>query len=128
MQAISQLKKELWKHFSLYVKLKHSENGWASCFTCGGSIQGSDCHAGHYLSKGSFPVHYFNEDNVRPQCWDCNINLQGNVEVFRERLIEEVGKEKVDDLYDKRHFNSKRNKGWYQKRIEYYKNLNKEIL
>ena len=84
-KGIAALKKDLWKHFALFIKLKYSSDGqYTECYTCGRSLEigTSSCHAGHWLTKKGYPVHYFHENNVRPQCYHCNINLSGNTLSF----------------------------------------------
>ena len=50
---LSALKKKLWRVFTLYIKLKYSEDGWCSCISCGKWVQigTSGCHGGHYYNK-----------------------------------------------------------------------------
>lgn len=37
-------------------------------------------------------------NNARPQCEDCNQLLNGNTEVFAERLLEDLGEEIFNSL------------------------------
>lgn len=123
-KGIAQLKKDLWKLFALYVKKKASEDGeYVNCYTCNAvmKIGTSNCHAGHWLSKKGSSRHYFNEDNVRPQCYRCNINLGGNAPVFERRLKEEIGEEAVEAMYETRLVSIKRSRDWYLEKIEEYK-------
>ena len=41
-------------------------------------------------------VSAFMPDNLRPQCYNCNINLGGNGAEFSRRYILEYGQEKFD--------------------------------
>ena len=123
-KTITKLKKDLWKVFSLYIKLKHSEDGeWCSCYTCGNPIKigTSSCHGGHFLSKAAYNIHYFNENNVRPQGSCCNTFKEGDPITFRENLIEEIGLEAVEEMEATRHTVVKRDRGWYLDKIEHYK-------
>ena len=89
--SLSKLKKKLWDLFSLYIKLKYSVNGSdVNCFTCGRPIKigTSNCHGGHYYSKKHFSGLYLDENNVRPQCYHCNVNMDGSVQIYRRKLIE----------------------------------------
>ncbi len=128
-KTLPKLKKELWTWFAKCVKQIRSEDGWTKCYTCDRPLElgTSGTHAGHWLPKGGYPFHYFNEDNVRPQCYHCNINLSGNSEVFRRRLTEEIGEEKLDEMYETRHESGKRAREWYEENIEYYKKKLKAI-
>lgn len=123
-QTISKLKSDLWKVFSLYIKTKYSIDGeWVNCYTCGANIQigTSNCQAGHWLPKGGYSYHYFNENNVRPQCNRCNRFLDGNTAVFEQNLRKEIGDELVNEIYETRHLSEKRDRIWYLDKIEEYK-------
>jgi hypothetical protein len=123
-KGVAKLKKDLWKYFALYIKQKYSvDDGWVRCYTCDASLQigTSNCQAGHWLPKKGYPVHYFNEDNVRPQCYHCNISLSGNTAVFERKLKDEIGGDKVNEMYESRHESIKRTREWYEEQINYYR-------
>ena len=71
-----------------------------TCFTCGRRVRGKSCHAGHFIaaSIGGLAL-YFNEINVNCQCYDCNIILHGNLEVYKERMIAKYGQAIVNELW-----------------------------
>lgn len=122
-KTLPQLKKDLWKVFSKVIKLRNACDGWTKCYTCDRPLElnTSGTHAGHWLPKGGYPFHYFNENNVRPQCYHCNINLSGNSEVFRRRLADEIGEQTLDEMYETRHESAKRTREWYEEKIKHYK-------
>jgi hypothetical protein len=63
------------------------------CYTCDKTgLRGSNRQLGHFITKStcSAPLAY-HLDNLRPQCYHCNINLSGNWIEFEERLNEEMG-------------------------------------
>ena len=129
-KTIGKLKKELWKLFSLYIKLVYSHDGrYVSCYTCGCPLEigTSGCHAGHCLSKSAYPVLYFEEMAVRPQCYRCNVNLGGNEYEFNQKLKDEIGHDSWQLMYDNRHEKVKHSREWYQEKIDYYNNAIKEI-
>ncbi len=71
-KTLSQLDKQLWKLFSLYVRQNHAnENGHIVCITCGVWRHWKACDAGHYLSR-RHKITKFDEYNVFPQCKQCN--------------------------------------------------------
>src|SRR5574343_407265 len=90
-KTTGQLKKDLWKVFSAYIR-KRDNN---ICFTCGRKGEGSGMHAGHFVPKsvGGLSL-YFHEDNVHAQCYNCNINLGGNKYEYGKRLGD-----KAEQLY-----------------------------
>lgn len=50
---------------------------------------------GHYMSRKYLSTR-FDENNCRPQCVSCNVFQQGNIQLYRRNLIEEIGNEMVD--------------------------------
>jgi len=62
-------------------------------------------------------------DNLRPQCFHCNINLSGNWVAFEKHLL----KDGIDiDALKKRNEETKGTVyplSWYQEKIEEYKKL-----
>jgi len=122
-KTVSQLKKKLWKPFSLWTKLRYSEDGvYVDCYTCSQRLKigTSNCQAAHFLPKGGYPAHYFNIDNVRPGCYRCNIHLSGNSEVFRRRLIEEIGLPRVEALWATRKEVKQLRQDWYYRMLDFY--------
>ncbi len=113
------MKKLLWKHFSLFIRLRDK----GICFICGRKCEGSGYHAGHFIPKsvGGLAL-YFHEENVHGCCYNCNINLGGNLYLYGQKL----GAKKCKELYL---LKQKIVKDFpYLEKIEHYKKLNDEIL
>lgn len=55
-------------------------------------------HAGHFLSVGAHPELRFLEINIWRQCKPCNVDLSGNVLLYRKELIKRIGIENVEFL------------------------------
>lgn len=88
----SKLVKKLDSIFSKYIRLKHSKNGICTCFTCGRKYEVKKIHAGHFMSRRHYSTRW-DEDNVRPQCYGCNVGNQGKQYEFALNLNkEEEGK------------------------------------
>src|SRR3990167_8641394 len=114
-KKISVLKRRLWKVFSLYIRRRDK----GICYTCNRKCEGSGYHAGHFIQKSvGGIILYFNEDNVRGQCYNCNINLSGNQYEFAKRL----GLDKAEELLKLKQIISKWSEEDYNVKIEYYKN------
>lgn len=113
----AQLKKQLWKVFSQYIRQRDK----GICFTCGRMADGSGYHAGHFISKavGGLSL-YFHEENVFGQCYNCNINLEGNSYLFGKKL----GDKKVEELYNLKGQITK-DYPFLEKIAEYQEKLNK---
>ena len=65
------------------------------CISCG---QMAVLQAGHYYSAGSFPNLRFKEKNTNGQCEWCNCFKGGNLDKYREGLINKIGLEEVGEL------------------------------
>jgi hypothetical protein len=59
-------------------------------------------HAGHFIPGRTGAV-LLEPEVIRVQCPQCNIFLHGNLGPFTVRMIDEVGREKVDELLTLRH-------------------------
>lgn len=95
----SRLVKKLDSIFSKYIRLKHSKNGICTCFTCGRKYEVKKIHAGHFMSRRHYSTRW-DEENVRPQCYGCNVGNQGKQYEFAINLNnEEEGK--ADGLLSK---------------------------
>ena len=70
------------------------------CFTCGKPISGSNRQLGHFIpnSVGGALLRY-DLNNLRLQCYYCNINLGGNGAVFYAKLLQEKGQKHIDTLF-----------------------------
>ena len=122
--TVGKLKKDLWRLFALYIKRLYSRDGqFCECYTCGAYLEigTSNCQAGHCLPKGGYSYLYFHENNVRPQCYRCNVNLSGNTAVFIENLKDEIGADAYQEMYETRHTVEKRSRVWYEEKIAEYK-------
>ena len=97
---VKNLEKYAWREFSKYIRtlycLKTTDSlNHGKCYTCDGLFNISDLDAGHF-SKATNKETKFSEDNVRPQCTKCNCYLDGNEGIYAVRLIDEIGRDKVD--------------------------------
>ncbi len=100
--ANKKLQEELWQECRRITKARYKPlQGSHKCFTCRKDIEGSNCQLGHFIanSVGGALLRY-NLDNLRLQCYYCNINLGGNGAVFYKNLKEEMGQEHIDKLFE----------------------------
>ena len=108
---------ELWQECRRIIKSRYPSHyrTW-TCFTCDKPISKSNCQLGHFIpnSVGGALLRY-NLDNLRLQCYYCNINLGGNGSEFYPRLVKEKGQEYVDKLFQL--------KGQTTKALDHYKML-----
>ena len=82
------------KWFSVFIRLRDTgEDGFCICYTCGKKLLPKEMTVGHYV-KRQFSGARFSELN-KSQCIYCNYYLQGNDAVYRRKLVEDYGEEKV---------------------------------
>jgi hypothetical protein len=120
VKSTARLKKELDSVFSQYVRWSRSENGCVQCYTCREVKEVKKMQNGHFVSRGYLATR-FDEDNCRPQCYGCNMFGEGRILDYEERLIEEIGQNRVTALKLRRHLIVKYDEAWYLGKIKYYK-------
>ena len=121
MKSISKLKKELDKWFSLYIRLKSSENGLVQCFTCGCvKHYNQGMQNGHFQSRGFLSTR-FNEKNCQPQCVGCNMFKQGEQFRFAMNLDAKYGEGTAQELEYLARTIVKFTRVDYEEKIAYYK-------
>ena len=119
-KTTSQLKKELDKVFSIYIRQKYAKDGLVECYTCGKRGEWRYLQCGHFVSR-SHTATRWSEDNCRPQCVGCNVFGGGKVASFATNLDKELGEGTVARLYKEA---QKIVKDYpYEKQIEHYKKL-----
>lgn len=127
--SIPKLKKKALDLYSELVKLRAASEGNLKCYTCGTplTLNTSNCHLGHYLSRGAYPGLTFHPNNSRPQCYRCNCHLHGATVEFRTNLILEIGRAEVEKLEAQRFEQVKWSRSELLEKIEYYRNKIKEL-
>jgi 5-methylcytosine-specific restriction endonuclease McrA len=112
----------LWQECRRIIKAKYIKDDRYYCFTCGKEIEGSNCQLGHFIpnSVGGASLRY-NLDNLRLQCYYCNINLGGNGSEFYRKLVIEKGQPYVDALFELKNKGSINALDHYKKLLEEYK-------
>ena len=127
--SLPKLKKKALDLYAELVKLRAFNEGKLFCYTCRTSLQlhTSNCHLGHYLSRGAYPGLTFHPSNSRPQCYRCNVHLHGATVEFRERLICEIGIDRVEFMEGERHKQVLWSRSELLEMIESYSQAIKEI-
>ncbi len=75
----------LWKWFSLYIRLRDSdEHGYARCFTCGRIDYFRNLQCGHGLGRQHAAIKY-NQKNNHAQCGRCNLD-GGRQDIYKEKV------------------------------------------
>ncbi len=94
----SQLRKELDRIFSLYIRHKYAKNGQVQCYTCPNIRPIAGIQNGHFVSRLYLATRY-SEDNCRPQCVGCNVYGKGKTATFGANLERDCGAETVSHLF-----------------------------
>lgn len=88
-KTILQLKKILDKLVSEYVRRRDADfNGYISCYTCGVKKHWKEIQCGHYISR-TYSNLRWSLENLRPQCYSCNVMRHGNMDEYALRLERE---------------------------------------
>lgn len=75
--------------FQSWIKHRDKDKG---CYTCDTKNKVM-YHASHYFKKELYSRSIFDEAFCKKCCDHCNVGLNGNLDVFKERLIKEMGVE-----------------------------------
>lgn len=68
------------------------------CITCSNKIQGTNLHAGHWISR-RHKATAFMEENIHAQCgFPCNKYNHGEPQIYERKLREMYGDEKVEQM------------------------------
>lgn len=110
---ISRIQRKIWELCKQIIRKKYGN----TCFTCGATgLVGSNWHTSHFIPKAACGAYLkYDLRNLRPACYNCNINLGGNGAAFYKRLVETEGQDYVDQLF--------RDKNITVRAYEFYLNL-----
>ena len=123
MKTISKLKKELDKWFSLFIRLRESEDGIVQCFTCSRiSHYKSGMQNGHFQSRKHLSTRW-DEENCQVQCVGCNMFKAGEQYKFSIALDSKYGEGKAEELELLARTIMKVSRIDYEEKISYYKDL-----
>lgn len=116
MRSTTQLKKQLWKLFSIYIRQRDK----GICISCGKRDDWKKTHAGHFVHD----CMDFNEMNINCQCARCNKWLHGNLANYAIRLKDKIGMQKVEWLLGQKGKLYKYSVGELKLLINHYKKQN----
>lgn len=119
-QKISLLQRKLWEECKRIIRKKYGN----VCYTCGAKgLTSSNWHTGHLLPKASVGAYLkYDLRILRPQCYNCNINLGGNGAIFIENMRKLEGNEYVDKILSDKLITIKAY-DWYESLLEKYKQM-----
>ena len=117
---------ELWQECRRISLARYADkDGKHHCYTCDKEVEGSGKQLGHFIpnSVGGAVLRY-NLDNLRIQCYYCNINCGGQGAMFYRNLVRDKGQKYVDDLFILKQ-QSVKAIDHYHKLLEEYKKIDK---
>ncbi len=125
-KTLKRLKVEAWELCKQITRKRYEKNkGQWHCYTCGRLIdEPAKAQTGHFLPSstcGALLRHDLR--NLRVQCYNCNINQGGNGAEYYRRMVQEVGQEAVDQLFQDKQKTIKADAIYYSNLIETYKKL-----
>ena len=117
------LQDALWQECRRIIIQRYEKNGKHYCFTCDKEVSGSNRQVGHFIpnSVGGALLRY-NLDNLRIQCYYCNINCGGQGAIFYKNLLSEKGQKYIDELFELKNKTVKASEH-YQLLLEKYKKM-----
>jgi len=125
-KTIQQLKKQLDRIFSQYIRLRYSNSEIALCFTCGKTDHWKKMQAGHFMSRRHLNTRW-DETNVQVQCVRCNMFNQGEQYKFGKLLDVRIGDRTSEYLEWKSKQILKLSRLDYEEMIAKYKEKVKEL-
>jgi 5-methylcytosine-specific restriction endonuclease McrA len=104
---MKQYEKKAKESFSRLVRLQGcvkttGSTDYGKCYTCGCSVTFEQSQCGHFVS-GRTNALFFEPDNSRLQCPSCNTSKGGNLDIYREKIIKELGIKRIEELESQRH-------------------------
>jgi len=120
-KTVSKLKKELDKWFSLYIRLRESEEELCQCFTCGKVDHYKNMQNGHFQSRRFMATRYSEDGNCEIQCPKCNIFCGGEQFRFAMNLDAKYGEGTAQELEYLARTIVKFTRVDYEEKIAYYK-------
>jgi len=115
---LSKLKAELWQ---LCRNIQIKRYG-SDCYTCPSKdLQGSSRHLGHFISSSICSTELrYSLDNLRVQCYSCNIHKSGNWLAYETHLIADgINVQELKDRNEKTKGQMYRDDFYIQKIAEY---------
>lgn len=117
---LAKLKDKLWQLCKEITRARYGNH----CYTCGAYVEFP--HTGHFIASSVCSTELrYDLDNLKPQCYRCNIHLSGNWLEYERLLKEEKGDVFVDQLKARNYATRglKYDEIWYEKKIGQYEEI-----
>lgn len=120
---LTKAKDKLWDLCKKIIRQTYAND----CYTCHAKgLEGSNWQTGHFITSSTCSMELrYDLKNLRPQCFQCNINKSGNWREFEKRLVKEEGQKYVNELKRRNDATKGGNYGivWIKQKTEDYKEL-----
>lgn len=83
--------------FSKYIRTKYLRDNFVECVTCNRKYPINKIQAGHFMSRKHYSTRW-DEENVFPQCYGCNVMQQGQQYLFSKYIDNKYGEGYSDVL------------------------------
>jgi hypothetical protein len=123
VKSISSWRRDLQQVFNQFIRMRDQHKGCVSC----GKLLNTKFDAGHFYSVGSYPNLRFTETNCFGQCVECNQHKHGNLLEYRERILERISQEELEELVAKKDLPLRLTLPEIKEKIQYYKNKIKSL-
>jgi 5-methylcytosine-specific restriction endonuclease McrA len=120
-KPLSKYKKELDKVFSIYIRYR--DNG--KCFTCPLQRHPKQMQNGHFVPRQYLATRW-DERNCNCQCYADNMLYNGQPSKYATELKKKYGEGIIEELESRRKEITKLTPQWYEEKIKYYKEINKQ--
>lgn len=119
--SVRLLKKKLWNECKRIIRAKYGN----TCYTCGAQpLEKSNFQTGHFIPSSVCSVEMrYSLDNLRPQCFRCNINLSGNWLAYEEHLIKDGINPEILKQRNRNTTGKQYDFLWYENKIAEYKQI-----
>ena len=117
---VTALKKLLWNECKRIVRARHGYN----CYTCGKYTEAP--HTGHFIPSSVCSAEMrYSLENLRPQCFACNIHKSGNWPAYEAHLIIDYGQDYPEQLkqHNRDTIGRQYDSLWYLSKIDEYRLL-----
>ena len=119
-KTLTKLRDELDYWFSRYIRAKYADtDGTVECYTCKRRYLVGKAQAGHFASRRHMATRW-DEDNVRPQCYGCNITNQGQQWLFG-RYLDNERPGKAEEVMQRAQSSKRNEVGAMRAAVEYYR-------
>jgi 5-methylcytosine-specific restriction endonuclease McrA len=125
---LQKLKDALWAECKRITRMRYEKftGGW-DCFSCGKHItEAKNAQTGHFIASSVCSTELrYDLDNLRVQCYNCNINKSGNWIDYEKQLRIEKGFDFPERLKERNETTKGQSyrEDWYKMYIANYKNI-----